>query len=81
MNDKNLTRKDLANYLDTPGCVYAYGGDYDGASAAESEAASISATPEFKQRQEMFHKGSANRLYWRALAHDATRPTAANKGH
>jgi hypothetical protein len=51
-----LTRKDLANYLDTLACVYAYGGDYKSANTAESEAVSISAKPEFKQRQEMFTK-------------------------
>jgi hypothetical protein len=51
-----LTRKDLANYLDTLACVYACRGDYISANTAESEAVSISANPEFKQRQEMFTK-------------------------
>jgi hypothetical protein len=51
-----LTRNDLANYLDTLACVYAYGGDYKTAGITESEAASISPKPEFKQRQEMFAK-------------------------
>lgn len=49
-----LTRKDLANYLDTLACVYAYAGDFTSASTTESEAISISAEPDFRQRLERF---------------------------
>jgi hypothetical protein len=49
-----FTRDDLANYLDTLACMHAYSGDFKSAEIAESEAASISAKPEFKQRQGTF---------------------------
>ncbi|MGJ4997709.1 hypothetical protein ACQR0Z_25010 [Bradyrhizobium sp. HKCCYLS3077] len=55
-----VTRENLANYLDTLACAYAYAGDYKNAIASEMEAVSLSANVEFRQRQAMFANSPPN---------------------